>query len=161
LSKTVLLGVLELETEIVSGDATTDLLYPENINPLASPKGGGAIFIDGTKNLKSIGNWPQIHQRRGVSFIERSIAIAVDPVARHNNNTPNLRAEVKRGILGFLGIQLQNKAFARTLPEECYFVDVGDALNPSIQANTMTGRIGLNMGTSTDFVVLRFGKFTP
>lgn len=150
-----LLGVLELEKKVISGGAETDLVFPKLINPIATL--GGVIFVDGARCLKDSGNWPWISQRRGASFIERSLQLAIQP-KRHKNNTPSLRAALTRGAVDFLTQQLRNEAFKSDIPAEAFFVDYGDALNPDTLPNVVTGRYGLAFAAPAEFIINKFSR---
>jgi phage tail sheath protein FI len=150
-----LFGVLELEKKVISGGPETDLVFPKLINPIATLS--GLIFVDGARCLKDSGNWPYVSQRRGASFIERSLQLAIQP-KRHKNNTPELRAALTRGANDFLTQQLRNKAFKSDIPAEAFFVDYGDALNPDSTPNVVTGRYGLAFAAPAEFIINKFSK---
>ncbi|MBN2527636.1 MAG: phage tail sheath subtilisin-like domain-containing protein, partial [Deltaproteobacteria bacterium] len=72
IEKGVMFGVLGFETSEVLEEPKRDLVYPKRINPLTTGS-GLPRFIDGSRTLKSSGNFPYVAERRGVIFIERSL----------------------------------------------------------------------------------------
>ncbi len=62
----------------------------------------------------------------------------------------------------FLMDQLRNGAFRSTDPKKAFFVDFGDALNPTsvIFSGQVVGRIGLATNKPAEFVILRFSQLT-
>lgn len=153
-----LYNVLGVETAEALDEAKRDLVFPARINPITTFP-GAPIFVDGARNLKGDGNWPTVAQRRGVSNIERAIKITMQSF-RHKNNTPELRATIRRTIWNYLKDQTALGAFASSDPKLAFFVDVGDALNPPSQPNTITARIGLATAQPAEFIVLRFSQDT-
>lgn len=151
-----LFGVLGFETDAVLKEDTRDLVFPKRINPITTMK-GFPRFVDGARTLKGDGNFPTVAQRRGVSFVERSIKLGLQ-FARHKNNTPELRAECHRTVYGFLKQQTDNGAFASKDPAKAFFVDFGDALNTV--ANQVVGRIGLATAEPAEYIRLRFSQDT-
>lgn len=156
----VLRGVVGFEDDDVKQESTRDLIYPKRINPLTTGP-GLPLFIDGSRTLKSSGNFPSVAERRGVIFIEQSIKLGVQ-FARHSNNTPALRSRVNRSITAFLLIQFRNGAFRGDTPANSFFVDTGDGLNPdsSIFAGKLIARIGLATNKPAEFIILRFSQDT-
>ena len=157
----LLKGVLGFEGGLDSetlDEAKRDLVYPKRINPLTSDD-GVPPFIDGTRTLKSNGNFPSISERRGVTLIEQSIKKGLQ-FARHSNNTPTLRAAVTRTVQTYLISQMNVGAFRSTDPATAFQVDFGDGLNPtSVQlAGKLVGRIGLATNRPADFVILKFSQ---
>jgi phage tail sheath protein FI len=136
-----------------------DYVYPANINPITD--GGNGLVLDGTRLLKSNGNFKNIAARRGVSFIEKSSRLGSD-FARHRNNTSELRAQVDRVIRQFLLSQMRVGAFKTKDPATAFFVDVGDGLNTPdvIASGQILVRIGLNTNDTVDWVILTFTKDT-
>lgn len=136
-----------------------DYVYPALINPISTQ--GGALNLDGTRTLKSSGNFTNIAARRGVIFIEQSSKLGTD-FARHQNNTPELRAQVDRVLRQFLTSQMKVGAFKTKVPDTAFFVDVGDGLNTPdvIAAGLLKARVGLNTNDSVEWVVLTFTKDT-
>jgi hypothetical protein len=159
----VLAGVVGLESDEVLDEAKRDLVYPHRINPITTAS-GQPRYVDGCYTLKANGNWPFIPQRRGVTFIEKSLKRGLDWV-RHKNNTRTLRQRVYRTSFVFLYTQMQNGAFASTSPKTAYVIDVSDGaggLNtPAVVASgQLIAEVGLAMNTPAEFAVLRIRKDT-
>jgi phage tail sheath protein FI len=135
-------GVLGFETDEVLEERKRDLVYPKRINPLTTGP-GLPRYIDGSRTLKGDGNFPYVAERRGVSFIERSLKQGLQ-FARHKNNTEGLRAQVRRTITAFLLTQMNNGAFRSREPDKAFFVDVSDTLNTPtvIFAGKLIARVG-------------------
>lgn len=151
-------GVLGFETDTVLKEAVRDRVFPKRINPLTTMK-GFPRFIDGARTLKGDGNFPTVAQRRGVSFVERSIKLGVQ-FARHQNNTSSLRTQLYSTVYAFLKGQTDLGAFASKNPDSAFFVDFGDALNPATTPNVVTGRIGLATVQPAEFIRLLFSQDT-
>lgn len=147
------------ERHQVFKEANRDLVYPKLINPISDE--GGVLNLDGTRTLKSDGNFPGVAERRGVIFIEQSIKAALQ-FARHSNHTPKLRGEVDRAITKFLLDQMRLNAFRTTDPSTAFYVDVGTGLNtPSVVfSNQLLVRVGLGTNKSIDWVILKFTQDT-
>ena len=118
-------------------------------------------FIDGSRTLKSGGNFPYIGERRGVIFIKGEIKRLVQ-FARHKNNTEGLRQQVRRTITAFLMTQMNNGAFRYRDPEQAFFVDVSDELNTPITIfeGKLLARVGLATNKAVDRVVISIGQDT-
>jgi phage tail sheath protein FI len=136
-----------------------DLVYPKRINPIN--KQGGPWFIDGSRTLKSSGNFPYIGERRGVIFIHKSVNESLEPF-RHRNNTPALRQAANRMITQFLIRQMNLGAFRSTVPAEAFFVDTSDAINPTSEvfAGRMNIRIGLATNKPAEFIIVTITQDT-
>ncbi len=160
IDKGKLFGVLGFQNAEVLEEAVRDLIYPKRINPLTTGP-GLPRFIDGSRTLKGDGNFPYVAERRGVSFIERSLKQGLQ-FARHKNNTEGLRSQVRRTIITFLLTQLSNGAFRSTEPKKAFFVDVSDALNtPSvIFSGKLIARVGLATNKPAEFIILRISQDT-
>jgi len=156
----VLRGVLGFEDESVLAEEYRDLIYPKRINPLTTGP-GLPRFIDGSRTLKANGNFPFVAERRGVTFIERSVKAGLQ-FARHSNNDEALRAAVRRAVVRFLIEQMNVGAFRSREPEKAFFVDVSDELNPP--SEIFAGRLNLKMGLATnkpaEFVIIRVSQDT-
>jgi uncharacterized protein len=153
-----LLGVVGFETDAVLKEAVRDLVFPKRINPLTTMK-GFPRFIDGARTLKGDGNWPTVAQRRGVSFVERSVKLGLQ-FARHKNNTSELRSQLHSTVYAFLKFQMDLGAFASKNPDTAFFVDFGEHLNPATSPNLVTGRIGLATVQPAEFIRLLFSQDT-
>jgi phage tail sheath protein FI len=155
-----LFGVLGFESRDTLKDRVRDLVYPHRINPLTTEP-GLPKYIDGSRTLKVGGSFPFIAERRGVSFIERSLKQGLQ-FARFRNNTPELRAQVRRSIVGFLLAQMKNGAFRTQDPATAFFVDVSDELNtPSvIAAGKLVARIGVATNKPAEFIILEISQDT-
>lgn len=153
-------GVLGFETDDVLEEAKRDLVYPKRINPLTTGP-GLPRYIDGSRTLKGNGNFPYVAERRGVSFIERSLRDGLQ-FARHKNNTEGLRAQVRRTVTAFLLTQMNNGAFRSREPAKAFFVDVSDQLNTPtvIFAGKLIARVGLATNKPAEFIVLRISQDT-
>lgn len=151
-------GVLGFETDTVLKEAVRDRVFPKRINPLTTMK-GFPRFIDGARTLKGDGQFPTIAQRRGVSFVERSIKLGLQ-FARHKNNNVELRSQLHATVFAFLQAQTALGAFASKKASEAFFVDFGEALNPATKPNLVTGRIGLATTQPTEFIRLLFSQDT-
>lgn len=156
----VIYGCMGFETDEVLDERKRDLVYPANINPI-SKEPGTSRFIDGTRVLKTDGNFPSVAERRGVIYIEQSIRGGT-VFARHSNNDAALRARIFRTVYQFLKNQMQLGAFRSKDPATAFFVDVSDALNPpSVQfQNKIIGRVGLATQKPADWVVFYFSQDT-
>jgi hypothetical protein len=140
-----MLTVLGFETDEVLEEPTRDLVYPRRINPLTTAP-GFPRYIDGSRTLKGDGNFPFVSERRGVSFIARSLKTGLE-FARHRANDSRLRAEVKRTITAFLIQQMNQGAFRTRDPKTAFFVDVSEQLNtPSV---IFSGRLLVRVGLAT------------
>src|SRR5690554_1941792 len=153
-------GVLGFETDEVLEERKRDLVYPKRINPLTTGP-GLPCYIDGSRTLKGDGNFPYVAERRGVSFIERSLKQGLQ-FARHKNNTVGLRAQVRRTITAFLLTQMNNGAFRSREPDKAFFVDVSDTLNTPtvIFAGKLIARVGLATNKPAEFIILRISQDT-
>ena len=159
-------GGLAVELRIARARTTKDvdlrvmgspegIVYPHRINPLTTGP-GLPRFIDGSRTLKGDGNFPFVAERRGVSFIERSLHQGLQ-FARHRNNTEALRAQVRRTIVAFLLQQMNQGAFRSNDPQKAFFVDVSDTLNPPsvVMAGQLIIRVGLATNKPAEFIILR------
>jgi hypothetical protein len=153
-------GVLGFETDEVLDERKRDLVYPHRINPLTTGP-GLPRFIDGSRTLKGNGNFPYVAERRGVSFIARSLKQGLE-FARHKNNTEGLRAQVRRTLTAFLLAQMNNGAFRTRDPETAFFVDVSEALNTPdvIFAGKLLARVGLATNKPAEFIVITISQDT-
>ncbi len=133
-------------------------MFPKRINPLTTME-GFPRFIDGARTLKGDGNFPTVAQRRGVSFVERSVKLGLQ-FARHKNNTTELRSQLYNTVYAFLKFQMDVGAFASKNPDTAFFVDFGDALNPATSPNLVTGRIGMATVQPAEFIRLLFSQDT-
>ncbi len=153
-------GVLGFEVDEVLEEAKRDLVYPKRINPLTTGP-GFPRYIDGSRTLKGDGSFPYIAERRGVTFIERSLKQGLQ-FARHKNNDEKLRAQVRRTITAFLITQMNNGAFRSRDPEKAFFVDVSEALNTPtvIFEGKLIVRVGLATNKPAEFIILRISQDT-
>jgi len=144
-------GVMGLESDEALDERKRDLLYPRRINPLNRADGGG-WYVDGVYTLKGTGNFPTLAERRGVSFIERSLRAGLD-VARHRPNDEALRAQLRRTITSFLTTQMNLGAFASRVPATAFFIEVSDDEEERLRGEVHV-RIGLAMSKPAEFIVL-------
>lgn len=136
------------------GERARDYVYPKRINPF-NRNSSGLWYIDGSRTLKSDGNFPSIAERRGVIFIAESIKDGLE-IFRHRPNNKKNRQRAARMIRQFLEGEMRNDAFRYTDPARAFFVDASDALNPtaSVFAGVMTIRVGLATNKPTEWIVL-------
>ncbi len=151
--------VLGLETEETKDKAKRDLIAPKRINPIRVL--GGNIICDESLNLLGTSNFPSIQERRGVTFIERSLQAGLE-FARHRNNDKELRAEVRRAIVGFLTQQMERKAFRTQNASTAFNVDVSEELNniTVILQNRLLVKIGLATAKAVRFINMVFTQDT-
>ncbi len=137
-----------------------DIVFPKRINPITVFP-GTPRHIDGSRTLKGDGNFPFVAERRGVIFIEQSLKVGL-LFAKHANNTPALRARVRRTSSAFLLTQMNNDAFRSKDPLTAFFVDASDALNPpsAVFAGKLTVRIGLATNKPSEFIILKVSQDT-
>ena len=131
-----------------------DYVYPYRINPFNRTT-GGLWYIDGSRTLKSTGNFPSIGERRGVIFIAESLKEGLQ-IFRHRFNNHTNRQRAGRSITLFLITEMNKGAFRSNDPATAFFVDASDALNPVANefAGIMTIRIGLATNKPTDWIIL-------
>ena len=148
-------GVLGFETDEVLEERKRDLVYPKRINPLTTGP-GLPRFIDGSRTLKGDGNFSYVAERRGVSFIERSLKQGLQ-FARHRNNNEALRAQVRRTVTAFLLTQMNNGAFRSREPAKAFFIDVSERLNTPLVVfeGKLIVRVGLATNKPAEFIILR------
>jgi hypothetical protein len=156
----IIYGCLGFETDQVLDEKHRDIVYPELINPLTTWP-GAPRHIDGTKTLKSTGNFPTVAERRGVSNIERTIRTGLS-FARHANNTRKLRRRCHRTTYAYLVGEMEKGAFRTQDPATAFKVDFSDNLNPAtvVFAQQLRGRIALATNKPTDYVVLYISQDT-
>lgn len=137
-----------------------DLIYPKRINPITKYP-GSPRHIDGSRTLKSSGNFPYVSERRGVIFIEASLKIGL-LFAKHKRNNRALRQRVHRTTYAFLKDQMDVDAFSTRNPKTAFFVDTSDQINPpSMQfAGRLIQRIGLATAKPAEFLILRVSQDT-
>lgn len=138
----------------VEDERKRDLLYPKRINPITRLP-GTPWHIDGGRTLKSTGNFPNISERRGVIFIEQTLAVGM-VIFKHRPNNADLRRQVRRVIVAFLTQQMNDGAFRTTNTATAFFVDASDQLNPVANefAGILTVRIGLATNKPAEYIVL-------
>jgi phage tail sheath protein FI len=154
----VLFNVVDFETNETLDKAKRDIVELLPVNTLTTMT-GFPRFMNNSRNLKKDGSWPFINQRRGVSFIERTIKLFMESF-RQDPNTPLTRHEVERNLNAFLGTQCRLGAFASEDPNKAFVVDVSDALNPATTPNIMTIMVGLAMVTPAEFINVKFAADT-
>lgn len=131
-----------------------DLIYPKRINPITKLP-STPWHIDGGRTLKSTSNFPNVSERRGVIFIEKSIKQAL-VILKHRPNTVEYRMMAKRIITAFLTREMNKGAFRTTDPATAFYVDVSEQLNPpaNVFAGIMTIRIGLATNKPMEYIVV-------
>ena len=147
-------GMRGVETDEVNDEAKRDLVYPELINPITAID-GKPNHVDGSRTLRSTGNFPTIGERRLVIFIETSLSDGLE-IIKHRKIKKATRARATRNTTQFLITRTRNGAFASDVPAEAFFVDFGDTLNPPSVAfqRKIIGRVGLATAKPTEFVVV-------
>lgn len=160
IEKGVLPGVIGLENEQVLNENVRDLIAPKLINPITRHR-GKPIAVDDVLTLHAGGAFPTIAERRGVSFIERSVKDGTQ-FARIRNNDESLRDEIFRTVDTFLLMQMRVKAFRSMDPDKAFFVDVGDALNGASEQflGKVNTRIGLATQKPSRFLIFSFSQDT-
>ena len=157
----VIRGVLGVEDDPGGGsyhevedERKRDLVYPKRINPITRLP-GTPWHIDGGRTLKSTSNFPNVGERRGVIFIEQTLAAGLVQF-KHRFNNRTTRRQVKRVITAFLTKEMNKGAFRSTNADEAFFVDVSDQLNPTVNefAGILTVRIGLATNKPAEYVVV-------
>lgn len=156
----IIKSALGLETKEALDERKLDLVYPVRINPITTFE-GAPIHIDGSRTLKSGGNWPSIPERRGVIYIETAISFLL-LFAKHSNNNPTLRNRMRRSANAFLRLQMKNGAFRSNKPDQAYFIDVSEKINPPsmVFANKLKMRIGLATNKPAEWIILSFSQDT-
>jgi hypothetical protein len=153
----ILRGVAGLESTDVLDERKRDLLYPHRLNPL-NRTSTGSWYVDGVYTLKGDGNFPTIAERRGVSYIERSLRNGLE-FARHRNNDDALASEVFRTIKGFLVGQMALGAFASRDPKTAFFLDV--SRDPAERARgELHVKVGLATQKPAEFIVIHLSQAT-
>lgn len=153
-------GVVGFEMNEVLEEKKRDLVYPSRINPLTTGT-GMPRYVDGSRTLKSDGNFPYVAERRGVIFIEKSLRQGLQ-FARHKNNTESLRAMVRRTTNAFLLTQMNNGAFRSRDPKTAFSIDVSDALNTAavVFAGKLLMRVGLATNKPAEFILILISQDT-
>ena len=151
-------GVLGFEVDEVLEEAKRDVVYPHRINPLTTGS-GLPRFIDGSRTLKSDGQFPYVGERRGVIFIERSLRQGLQ-FGRHKNITEDLLAEVRRTVTAFLLTQMNNGAFASRDPAKAFFVDLSMNTATTRFAGKIILRVGLATNKPAEFIILLISQDT-
>jgi hypothetical protein len=143
----------------VNKEQVRDLVYPKRINMIDSAD--GVLKVRGSRTLRGDSNFPNVAERRGVIFIERSVKAGIK-FAEEQNHTERLREAVHRAIEAFLQAQMRNGAFRSEDPATAFFVDVGKGLNPPsvVFANQLIARIGVATNKPAEFIILRFTQDT-
>jgi hypothetical protein len=152
-----LVGVVDLETTEALNERKRDQVYPKNINPIHTFS-GVPIFVDGSRVLKTDGNFPSVSESRGVIFISQSMKIGFQVFKHRNGNTETLD-EMNRTAEAFLLTQFKHEAFRGDTPEESFFVDTSDKINPPtqlVQQRQAIVDVGVATNKPLEFIVLRF-----
>jgi phage tail sheath protein FI len=133
-------------------------VFPQRINPITYLKGEGR-FIDGARGLSINGIFPTVAQRRGMSFVERSVKAGIQSL-RHKNRTPTMLLTLYNTVFAFLKEQMDVGAFASTDPATAFFVDTGAALNPATTPNVATCRFGCATVQPAEYIRLKVSQDT-
>ena len=136
-----LFGVVGVQDEAVLDETVRNRIYPERINPI-SRESGTPFFLDGTRTMKGDGQFPYIHQKRGVIFIRRSLKEGL-VFARHRTNNERLQQEVFRTVKSFMRAQQKNEGVV------AFAVEIS-----TDNSRTLSGRLRLLMPEATDWVVI-------
>jgi phage tail sheath protein FI len=150
-----LFTVTSLETEETFELTKRNLLAANLVNPI-SRQTASAFFLDGVDCLKVDGNFPSVSERRGVIFIESTLADGME-VYRFRTNDARLRGEVKATIEGFLSIQTNLGAFRYSNPAEAFFVEI-DPDPQLVFQNRLVVRIQLATAKPAKFIELEFSQ---
>lgn len=160
----ILFSVIGLETQLVQRKSNRDLIFPELINPIRRPDQGGSIYVDGARTGKSNGNFPSVGERRGVSFVEKTLKIGLD-FARHKNNNEDLRTVLLRTVRSFLLVQTANGAFASKNPDLAFQIDTdipGTGINNASvrKQKKVFVKVGLATAEPGEFIIILVSKDT-
>ena len=148
-------GVVGFDSPDVLEESKRDIVYPSRINPITTTP-GNPIYIDGSRTLKSNGQFPYVAEKRGVIFVKQSLKSGLE-FARHRNNDSRLRAEVFRTIKAFLLVQMNNGAFRYTEPEKAFQIEISeDPLD--IMNHQLRGKVLLATNKAVDWVVIEIGQ---
>lgn len=155
-----LFGALGFESDEVLSEPVRDFIAPNLINPITKLR-GHPIAVDDVMTLLSGGAFPTVSERRGVSYIERSVKDSTQ-FARLENNDETLRTKISRTVTAFLLIQMRCKAFRSQNPRLAFFVDTSDAINPPTEqfANRVNIRVGLATNKPGRFIIFKFSQDT-
>lgn len=153
-------GCLGFETDECLLKAKRDVVYPSNINPLTTWS-GAPRHVDGNRTLKTSGIFGTIGERRGMSYIERLIKLAL-AFCRHSNNTKALRRRSHRTVDNIMLGELRVGAFASDVAEQAYWIDFSDALNPPSVVNSkkLIGKVGVAKAKPVDWVIITISEDT-
>lgn len=153
-------GVVGFENDSVQDERVRDLITPNLINPITRVR-GWPIAVDDVLTLNSAGAFPTIAERRGVSFIERSLKDGLQ-FCRLRNNDATLRRAVYATVQAFLLSQMRSGAFRTQDPETAFFIDCSEAINPPSEqfAGRLHVRIGLATQKPARFIILSFAQDT-
>lgn len=147
--------VLAVENERVYELPVREKLFPKRINPISREKDAAGnktpFFLDGARVLKENGNFPHVGSSRGVQSVIRSLRAGLG-FARHQNNTPSLRASCADAARLFLANVAKSGLLASTKPDEAFIVDFGPGLNPPSSKNQVNGAIGIATVDPAEFV---------
>jgi len=140
------------EEHQVLDEGKRDLIYPKRINPITKLE-GTTWHIDGSRTLKSTGNFPSVAERRGAIHIEQTIKAGLIVLKHRPNNKAN-RALANRIITAFLLREMAKNAFRSTNPDEAFYVNTSDAINTPADefAGVMNIKLGLAMNKPTEFI---------
>ena len=152
-----LLSVLGLETDTVKKEAIRDIVFPQRINPITYLTGAGR-FIDGARGLNINGVFPTVAQRRGMSFVERSVKAGLQSL-RHKNRTAKLLGPIYNTVFAFLKEQMDADAFATNDPATAFFVDAGPALNPVTTPNVAVVRYGCATVQPAEYIRTKVSQY--
>jgi hypothetical protein len=152
--------VLGVDSEDANDVKKRDIVYPKRINPIRTQK-NQPYYIDGNRVLSASSLYPSIGERRGRSHIELELNARLD-FARHLPTNKTTRVEAARTAEKYLNDQMELGAFASDVPEEAYFVDAGDGLNPPSEqaARRLNIKCAFRLNGAYDWVVVTIVKKT-
>lgn len=148
-------GITGFENKLTESQGNRDILYPNNINPLARIEGLGRVVF-GSRTLSLAGGiGSQINERRTFAFVEQSLDLGMKWVL-FKNNTPEFRKTVEQTIASFLAVLRLDGVL------EDFFVDVGEGLNNALvrAQHKLVALVGLKVPDTIEFFELIVTKDT-
>lgn len=138
--------VLALETDTVTEITIREKVFPKRINPISRELDASGnktpFFLDGARVLKENGQFPHVGSSRGVQIVGKSLRSGL-AFARHQNNTPALRASCADAADLFMAQVTKSGLLASVKPEDAYIIDFGPGLNPPSSKNAVNGAVGI------------------
>lgn len=152
-------NVLALENEEVLDDAKFSLLYKENRICVVLKLDDSPFFIRGTKVSKSTGQFPSIAERRGATYIRKSLERAAIRDLDTNIDDRFLK-QLESQTFTFLEAQLKVGAFRSRKPTGAFEIDYGPGINTAVDkfANRVNGRINIATQKPADEINVVLGQ---